>query len=214
MRSAPRWRSASQTVSGPVVSPACGRLRSPAARAASKCGLNCGLGTPTSGPPSPKADQPVGGMVQRVSRSCRRPPARRSRRGRRRPSGARCRKSPLGGDAGILDRLGVALDRDAHGDRGVGRTGQLGVPDLLHLGHFSGNLVGQQPHVLRGPDQVDHGEVDVDEVREVAEGEEVGQLLRVAGHLCRGAFGELGRRCAETLSRRGARAPRPWADGR
>ena len=44
---------ASQTVSGPVVSPACGTLCSPAARAASKCGLNCGRGTPISGPPSP-----------------------------------------------------------------------------------------------------------------------------------------------------------------
>ena len=54
IRSAPSRRIASQTVSGPVVSPACGTLCSPTRRAASKCGLNCGRETPISGPPSPK----------------------------------------------------------------------------------------------------------------------------------------------------------------
>jgi len=47
-------------VSGPVVSPACGTDRSPAARAASKCGLNCARGTPISGPPSPNDTSPSG----------------------------------------------------------------------------------------------------------------------------------------------------------
>ena len=41
-------------VCGPVVSPACGTLCRPAARARSNTGLNCGRSTPTSGPPSPK----------------------------------------------------------------------------------------------------------------------------------------------------------------
>ena len=54
------------------------------------------------------------------------------------------------------------------------------------------DLVGQQPDVLGGLDQVDHREVDGDEVGEVAEPEEVGQLLRVGRHRARVTFGELG----------------------
>ncbi len=60
IRSAPSTRRASQTVSGPVVSPACGTLRRPAARARSKYGLNWGRGTPISGPPRPKLTRPSG----------------------------------------------------------------------------------------------------------------------------------------------------------
>lgn len=60
IRSAPSSRIASQIVSGPVVSPACGTLCSPAARARSKNGLNCGRGTPISGPPRPKETRPSG----------------------------------------------------------------------------------------------------------------------------------------------------------
>ncbi|CAM3392974.1 hypothetical protein STAL104432_21670 [Streptomyces albus] len=60
MRSARSEVRASQTVSGPVVSPACGTLCSPMASARSKYGLNCGLGTPISGPPRPKEIRPSG----------------------------------------------------------------------------------------------------------------------------------------------------------
>ena len=93
---------------------------------------------------------------------------------------------------GVLDRLGVGLDRDPDGNRGERRTGQLGVPDLLPLGHLARDLVGEQPDVLFRPDQVDHGEVDLDEVGEVAELVELAQLLGVAGHDTRVPGGELG----------------------
>ena len=56
---------ASQIVCAPVDSPACGTLRSPAARAAAKCGANCGRGTPISGPPRPKLTRPSGALAQR-----------------------------------------------------------------------------------------------------------------------------------------------------
>ena len=60
IRSAPSRRSDSHTVSGPVVSPACGTECSPAARAASNTGWNWARGTPISGPPSPKPTRPSG----------------------------------------------------------------------------------------------------------------------------------------------------------
>ena len=60
IRSAPSSLMESQTVSGPVVSPACGTECRPAARAASKCGRNCERGTPISGPPRPKPTSAAG----------------------------------------------------------------------------------------------------------------------------------------------------------
>jgi len=56
---------ADQIVSGPVVSPACGALCRPAARAWSKYGLNCGRGTPISGPPSPNPTRASGWRAYR-----------------------------------------------------------------------------------------------------------------------------------------------------
>ena len=93
---------------------------------------------------------------------------------------------PLDRHPGVLDGLGVGLDRDAaavrrRGDRGVRRAGELGVPEVLG-GHVAAHLVGEGPHVLGGPDQRDHREVDLDEVGEVPELEEPAQGLRVAGH--------------------------------
>ena len=93
---------------------------------------------------------------------------------------------PLGRDPGVLDRLGVGLDGDPRHDRGVRRAGELGVPEVLAL-HLARDLVGEQPDVLGGPDQVDDGEVHLDEVGEVAERVELPQLLGVAGHDARGA---------------------------
>ena len=157
-----------RSCSGPVVSPACGTERRPAARAASKCGWNCARGTPISGPPSPK---PTSASVRWSSAYASVASAAGS------PALAGDVVDPaqhqpevaLGGDPGVLDGLGVGLDRDAAGDRGVRRAGQLGVAQVLPVGHLAGHLVGQQPDVLGRADQVDDGEVDLDEVREVAE---------------------------------------------
>ena len=185
----------------------------PAARAAAKCGSNCGRDTPTSGPPSPNADQPVGRVVERVAQGG---------VGGRHAGLARDVVDPaqhqpevaLRGDPGVLDGLGVGLDRHPADHRGVRRAGQLGVPHRLALGHLAGDLVGQQPHVLGRADQVDHREVDLDEVREVAELEERAQLPRGPTAPCRGAARPARRRSAATPSRRGGRAARPWAGRR
>ena len=67
-------------------------------------------------------------------------------------------------------------------------------------GHLAGDLVGEQPDVLGGADQVDDREVDLDEVGEVAELEELPQLLRVAGH----DAGVPGRQLGDDARRRGA----------
>jgi hypothetical protein len=45
--------------------------------------------------------------------------------------------------------------------------------------HLAGDLVGEQADVVRGGDQVDHGQVDLDELREVGEGEVLRQRGRV-----------------------------------
>ncbi len=47
-------------VSGPVVSPACGTLCRPAARARSNCSVNIDRGKPASEPPIPKPTSPSG----------------------------------------------------------------------------------------------------------------------------------------------------------
>ena len=60
IRSARRSRTADQTVSGPVVSPACGTLCRPASLAASKKGANWARPTPASVPPRPKETRPSG----------------------------------------------------------------------------------------------------------------------------------------------------------
>jgi len=80
--------------------------------------------------------------------------------------------------AGILDRLAVVLSRDPAHDGGIWREGQLGIPDVLDR-QVPRHLVGQRPQVLGRADQVDHREIDGDEVREVGEGEELVQQLRV-----------------------------------
>ena len=177
IRSAPSSRSASQIVSGPVVSPACGTERNPAARAWSKYGLNCGRGTPISGPPRPKLIRPVGPFVECDPQGL---------LGGRQPGLAGDVEAPAQFDAevgpgplaGVLDRLAERRRGDAPAHVRVGRDGQLGVPDLL-AGQFAGHLVGEQPDVLGVPDQVDHAQVDLDEVGEVAEREVVGERLRV-----------------------------------
>ena len=98
----------------------------------------------------------------------------------------------LGGDPRVLDGLGVRLDGDAAHDRRVGRHRQLGVAHLLP-GEVPGDLVGEHPHVLGGAQQADRREVHVDEVREVGEAEEAGELLRVLRHRAVGVPpGELG----------------------
>jgi hypothetical protein len=98
----------------------------------------------------------------------------------------------LGRHPGVLDRLGERLDRDPGEHGGVRRAGQLGVPNLLHLRHLASDLEGEQAYVLGRADQVDDSEVDLDEVGEVAEGEELGQGLGVAGHDTRVAGCQLG----------------------
>ena len=191
--------------------------RSPAARAASKCGWNCGRGTPISGPPSPNPTRRVGRVVERVGQ--------RRLRGRE-PALTRDVVDPaqhqpevaLGGHPGVLDRLGVGLDRHA---LVIGSTEVYGV-------HVSSayrtrcasaisraDLVGQNPHVLRRAHQVDDRQVDLDEVGEVAELEELAQLRQVARARAPGvALGQLARPSAATRTRRGGRAARPSADRR
>ena len=77
--------------------------------------------------------------------------------------------------------------------RRVRRQRQLGVADLLR-GQVAGHLVGERPHVLGVADQVDDRQVDLDEVREVGEGEVLGELVRVGGHRGRSGVprGQLG----------------------
>ena len=76
MRSAPRSRSASQTVCGPVVSPACGTLCSPAARAWSKYGLELRAVDADLGAAEPEADQRLGRVVEREAERVARPTGR------------------------------------------------------------------------------------------------------------------------------------------
>jgi len=88
----------------------------------------------------------------------------------------------LGRDPGVLDRLAERLGGDPADHRRVRRDGQLGVPQVLLAGHLAGDLVGEQPHVLGRLDQLDDGQVDVDEVGEVAELEVLGEQRRVGRH--------------------------------
>ena len=76
--------------------------------------------------------------------------------------------------------------------RGVRRAGELGVPEALSGRHLAADLVGQVADVVGCADQVDDGEVDLDEVREVAELEEPAQLVGVARHRAGVARGQLG----------------------
>ena len=165
----------------PVVSPACGTLCSPAARALSKYGLNCGRGTPISGPPSPKLTSPSGRSLERDPQRLLGGRQARPRPGCRSTSAARCRARRSAALPGVLDRLAERRRRDAPRDVRVRRDGQLGVPDLL-AGQLAGHLVGQDPDVLGVADQVDDAQVDLDEVREVAEREVVGERRRVGRH--------------------------------
>ena len=82
----------------------------------------------------------------------------------------------------------------------VRRDGQLGVADLPGR-HVAGHLVGQHPDVRRVADQVHHGQVHLDEVREVPEGEVVGQQLRVGRHPAAGC------RAASSATMRGEAEP-------
>ncbi|MGX1272664.1 hypothetical protein RKD18_005858 [Streptomyces phaeoluteigriseus] len=98
----------------------------------------------------------------------------------------------LGRLAGVLDGVHEGALVDAAPGGGEGGDGQLGVPHLL-AGQVAGHLVGEQPDVLRGADQVHDRQVHVDEVGEVGEREVVDQRLGVGGHLGVGvAGGEFG----------------------
>jgi len=61
------------------------------------------------------------------------------------------------------------------------RDGHFGIADLLG-GKVDPDLVGQRPDVLRVPDEVGDGQVDLDEVGEVGEGEIAGERLPVGRH--------------------------------
>ena len=191
IRSAPSIRSASHTVCGPVVSPACGTLCRPAARAWSKYVLELRPVDADLGAAEAEADQRLGCVVERV--------AQRVRCGRRQPGLPGDVVDPAQPDAvvplrrhpRVLDGLDVRLDRHARLHRGPRRQRQLGVADVLR-GHLGGDLVGQQPDVLRLAEQVDDREVDLDEVPEVAERVEVAQRVEVGGHGAGVPGGELG----------------------
>ena len=179
-------------VCGPVDSPACGTERRPSARAAAKYGVT-GAGAPIRATQA-EADQPVRALIQRH------------------PQGLFAGTGTFGlpgnveapaqldaqlgrAAAGVLDSVAELLGRDTTDHVRVRGDGQLGVSDLL-LGQVAGDLVGEQPDVLGVADQIDHAEVDLDEVAEVAELEVPGQQLRVrrdrAGALVSG--GECGHR--------------------
>lgn len=87
----------------------------------------------------------------------------------------------FGRDTGVLDGLDEGLGGDAPLHRGVRSDGQFGVPDVLG-GHVLRHLIGQQPDILGGPDQVHHRQVDVHEMGEVGEGEVGRQRLGVGGY--------------------------------
>ena len=82
-----------------------------------------------------------------------------------------------------------------------GRHRQLRVADLL-AGELAGHLVGQDPDVLRLADQVDHRQVDLDEMPEVAELEVRRQRVEVGRH--RGAARVPGGQLGDDPRRRGA----------
>ena len=151
---------------------------------------------PDLGPAQPEADQGVRAVVEgvaqgRVGRGQARLPRDVVDPAQHQPEVA------LDRDPGVLDRLGVGLDRHpavvgVRAHRGVRRAGELGVPQPLAGGHLAADLVGEVADVLGGADQVDDREVDLDEVREVAELEEPAQLVGVARHRARVPLGELG----------------------
>ena len=87
----------------------------------------------------------------------------------------------LGRASSVLDRLAERLGRDAGLDGRVRREGQLGVADVLR-GEVVGDVVRQRPDVLRRAEEVDDGEVDLDEVPEVGEVEVAGQQVGIARH--------------------------------
>ena len=81
----------------------------------------------------------------------------------------------------ILQRLAVCLCRDANGDRCVRRTGQLDISDVLG-NEVASHVVGEGPDVLGRTKQVNHREIDLDEMTKVREGEEVSQQRRIGRH--------------------------------
>ena len=163
------------------------------------------------GTAEPEPDQRVDAVVEGVRRASRRPPAARSRRGCRRSSAAPGR-SPARPRSGrprsprCRPRSGCPAQH-----RRVRRAGQLGVPDLLALGHLAGDLVGQVADVVGRADQVDDREVDLDEVGEVAEREERRAARRGRSAPRPGGARRARRRSGPRPSRRGGRAARPSA---
>ena len=171
---------ASQIVSGPVVSPACGTECRPAARAASKYGANCSRPTPISGPPSPKEISPAGWRsvaMRRVSSAAGSPNSPGMSKHHRSSSPKSRAAATLASSMACTEGLGS----DPRQDRGVRRAGQLGVADLL-VGHVPRHLVRQQPDILGGPHQADDRQEDLDEMGEVGEGEEAAERIQVARH--------------------------------
>ena len=109
--------------------PACGTECRPAAMARSKYGLNCGRGTPISGPPSPNETRPsggrshgdpgglLGGLQARLAGDVEAPAQHHAQLGLRRL-------------AGVLDGLDERGVGDAAAGRAEGGDGQLGVADV------------------------------------------------------------------------------------
>ena len=115
IRSAPRLVIASQMVSGPVVSPACGTLCSPAARARSNWSANIDRGKPRSEPPMPKPTSPGtswSSAAEAVTSAAGRPKsAGMSKIQRSSTPWSRAAAGP-----GVLDRLQERLGRQVVGD--------------------------------------------------------------------------------------------------
>ena len=191
IRSAPSSRSESQTVSGPVDSPACGTLCSPAARARAKWSAEPRPRHAELRAAETEADQSLGLLLQRdVEREV----------GGRDAGLAGDVEAPAQRDVvlgldrapGVLDRLAERLGRDPAGHRRVRRDGQLGVPDVLAARSTPMSRVSVHTS-SRVADQVDHRQVDRDEVGEVGEREVVRQQVRV-GRYRRAAGVPLGQR--------------------
>ena len=177
----------SQTVSGPVVSPACGTRVQPGGAGRVEVRLELRPRHADLRAAEPEADQPLGPVVDGVRRASRRRTGPRTRRGCRRSSAApaRSRARPRPG----RPRSPRCRPRSACPRPGSsGRTEVYGVQvssayrSVLLGRHLAGDLVGQVVDVLGRADQVDDREVDLDEVREVAELVEPAQLVQVAGH--------------------------------
>jgi hypothetical protein len=143
-------------------------------------GLELGPGYADLGPTQTETDQAVGLLLERDPQGL---------LGRRQARLARDVEAPAqldaelvaGAPARVLDRRAELRRRDAPLHARIGRDGELGVPHLL-AGQFARHLEGQRAHVLIVADQVDHAQIDVDEVPEIAEREVVGQRGRIGRH--------------------------------